>query len=517
MSDSTDSNTPSDSGSTQDLAAQANHSETGSIGGSGSSSGNGAAVDMSPMPPEIEAIENQEWLDSLDYVIHNGGPERTRQLLQHLAAHAKKYGVPTPYSGETSYTNTIPTSQQPEYPGDLEIEERIQNVIRWNAMAMVVRANRQDSSIGGHISTYASSSTLYEVGFQHFFRGREYGHPGDLIYFQGHASPGIYARSFLEGRFKEHHLENFRREMAQGGGLSSYPHPWLMPNYWEFPTVSMGLAPIMSIYQARFNRHLVDRGIIEPNDAQVWTFMGDGEYDEPESQGALTLAGREGLDNINFVINCNLQRLDGPVRGNGKIIQEMEALFRGAGWNVIKVIWGSSWDPLFARDTEGLLAKRLGEIVDGQFQKFSVESGAYIREHLFGTDPRLLAMVEHMSDDDLTQLGRGGHDPAKVYAAYHAAVNHKGQPTVILAKTVKGYGMGESGEGKNVTHQQKKLSADEMRVFRDRFNLNLTDQQVDEAAFVLPEGNTPEMKYLKERRQQLGGRVPARQNSCAPH
>jgi pyruvate dehydrogenase E1 component len=382
--------------------------------------------------------------------------------------------------------------------------------VRWNALAMVVRANREESGIGGHISTYASAATLFEVGFNHFFRARSADHPGDIVYFQGHASPGVYARAFLEGRLNEQHLQNFRREVRSGYGLSSYPHPWLMPGFWQFPSVSMGLSPLMAIYQARFNRYLEDRELLPQSDAKVWALIGDGETDEPESLGAITLAAREKLDNLIFVINCNLQRLDGPVRGNGNIIQELEAVFRGAGWQVIKVIWGSDWDALLAADRDGLLVKRMSEIVDGQRQKFSTESGAYFREHFFGTDPRLLKLVEHLSDEQLKKLRLGGHDPLKVYAAYKAAVEQCGAPTVILARTIKGYGLGESGEGRNVTHQQKKLNDDELRHFRTRFDIPVSEDEIVEAPFYRPADDSAEIQYLREQRKQLGGFVPQR-------
>ncbi len=409
----------------------------------------------------------------------------------------------------TPYINTIPVANQPPYPGDGKLEWRIRSLIRWNAMAMVVRANRKSEGIGGHISTYASAATLYEVGFNHFFKGKETG-VGDLIYFQGHASPGIYARAFLEGRLTEVQLENFRRELSPGGGLSSYPHPRLMPDFWEFPTVSMGLSPLMGIYQARFNRYLEDRGLKKKDHSKIWVFLGDGETDEPESLGALTLASRERLDNLIFVVNCNLQRLDGPVRGNGKIIQELESAFHGAGWNVIKLIWGSDWDPLLAKDSDGLLVKRMGEALDGHYQKYSVENGAYTRNDFFGKDPRLLKIVEHLSDDEIRKLRRGGHDPEKVYAAYKAATEHQGQPTVILAKTIKGYGLGEAGEGRNVTHQQKKMNEAELKAFRDRYEIPISDEEVKEAPFYRPKDSSPEMKYLLERRHSLGGFVPKR-------
>src|SRR3954471_12927116 len=391
---------------------------------------------------ELEAIEQREWRESLDYVIQQGDRDRVHRLLSSLRNHARAPGVSLPFTAVTPYVNTIRAEDQTPLPGSQEIERRIKSLVRWNAMAMVVRGNRASDGIGGPISTYASAATLYEVGFNHFFKGKNKD-AGDIIYFQGHASPGIYARAFLEGRIPVEKLHNFRRELAAGGGLSSYPHPWLMPDFWEYPTVSMGLGPIMSIYQARFNRYLEDRGLKKTAGSKVWAFLGDGETDEPESLGAISLAARERLDNLIFVINCNLQRLDGPVRGNGQIIQELEAIFRGAGWNVIKVIWGSDWDQLEAKDTDGLLAQRLGEIVDGQYQKYAVEDGAYMRQHLFGANPRLLDMVRHLSDDDLKRLRLGGHDPQKVYAAYKAAVEHKGQPTVILARTIKGYGLGE--------------------------------------------------------------------------
>ncbi|HEY2934314.1 MAG TPA: pyruvate dehydrogenase (acetyl-transferring), homodimeric type [Acidobacteriota bacterium] len=465
---------------------------------------------------ELERAELREWLDSLDYVLKSGGPERVQRLLQDLETRAFQAGVRLPFSANTPYINTIPPDQQASFPGNREIERRIRSLVRWNAMAMVVRANRDEPGIGGHISTYASAATLYEVAFNHFFRARGEDHIGDQIYFQGHATPGIYARAFLEARISVEQLENFRRELRSGGGLSSYPHPWLMPDFWEFPTVSMGLAPIMAIYQARFNRYLEDRGLKKSEGAKVWAFLGDGETDEPESLGAITLASRERLDNLVFVINCNLQRLDGPVRGNGKIIQELEAIFRGAGWNVIKVIWGGEWDPLLENDKEGILVKRMNEVVDGQYQKYSVESGKYFREHFFGVDPRLLQMVEPFTDEQLRKARRGGHDPQKVYAAYKAAVDHTGSPSVILAKTIKGYGLGEAGEGRNITHQQKKLNEDELREFRTRFAIPISDQEVAEAPFYRPPDDSPEMKYLHECRLKLGGYVPERRVNCPP-
>ena len=454
--------------------------------------------------------ENREWIESLDYVYENQGPERVHELLRLLQTRAQERGAAFPFSANTPYINTISTDRQPAYPGSREIERRIKSIIRWNAMAMVVRANRESSGIGGHISTYASSATLYEVGFNHFFRAKSANHPGDIVYFQGHAAPGIYARAFLEGRIDRKHLENFRRELKPGGGLSSYPHPYLMPEFWQFPTVSMGLSPLMAIYQARFNRYLQDRGLKSPDDQKVWAFLGDGEIDEPESLGAITLASRERLDNLIFVVNCNLQRLDGPVRGNGKIIQELEAAFRGAGWNVIKVIWGADWDPLLAQDEEGVLIKRMEEVPDGQYQMYSVAGGDYIRNDFFGRYPQLEQMVRNYSDEQLFKLRRGGHDPQKVYAAYQAAVTHEGAPTVILAKTIKGYGLGEAGEGRNVTHQQKKLNDEELRYFRSRFGIPIPDEEIQKMPFYRPAAESEEMKYLQERRRQLGGYIPAR-------
>src|SRR5207245_8743662 len=398
----------------------------------------------------LEMLETREWLDSLDYVLARGGPERAGRLLQQLSLHARRAaGINLPFTATTPYQNTIPVRQQAPFPGSQEMERRIKSLVRWNAMAMVVRANKEETGIGGHISTYASAATLYEVAFNHFLRPRTQTGDRDIVYFQGHAAPGIYSRAFLEGRLPKEKLENFRRELKPGGGLSSYPHPWLMPDFWEYPTVSMGLGPIMAIYQARFMRYLEDRGLKERSSAKVWAFLGDGETDEPEALGAITLPAREKLDNLIFVINCNLQRLDGPVRGNGQIIQELEAAFRGAGWNVIKVLWGREWDPLLAKDREGLLVRRMGEIVDGQYQKFAVESGGYVREHFWGVDSRVLDMVKQLSDDQLKKMTLGGPDPITVYNAYKAAVEHKGAPTVVLARTIKGYGLGEAGEGKN--------------------------------------------------------------------
>jgi pyruvate dehydrogenase E1 component len=452
---------------------------------------------------EIEALETREWLESLDYVLQSGGPARVSRLLRELSDHARRSGVSQPFTANTSYINTISAQDQPPFPGSREIERRIKSLVRWNALAMVVKANKAEDGIGGHISTFASAATLYEVGFNHFFKGKGDDHDGDIIYFQGHAAPGIYARAFLEGRLSSEKLENFRRELKPGGGLSSYPHPWLMPDFWEFPTVSMGLGPIKSIYQARFMRYLEDRGLKKRSNSKVWAFLGDGETDEPESLGAITLASRERLDNLIYVINCNLQRLDGPVRGNGQIIQELEAIFRGAGWNVIKVIWGSEWDTLLDKDQDGLLVKRMGEVVDGEYQKYAVESGEYVRKHFWGADPRLLDMVKHLSDEQLKKLTLGGHDPVKVYAAYNAAVTHTGQPTVILARTIKGYGIGEAGEGKNITHQQKKLNEDELKAFRTRFGIPIGDEEVAKAPFYRPPDNSPEVSYMLERRKQL--------------
>lgn len=472
-------------------------------------------LDKEMSEAEIEEIEIHEWLASLDYVLQEGGPGRVQRLLGQLQLHAHQAGVRLPFSANTPYINTIPPSEEVPFPGNRAIERRIKSLIRWNALAMVVRANRADSSIGGHISTYASAATLYEVGFNHFFRARNDHQEGDLIYFQGHASPGIYARAFLEGRLSIKNMENFRHELQPGGGLSSYPHPWLMPDFWQFPTVSMGLGPIMAIYQARFMRYLEDRGLKPRTNAKVWAYLGDGETDEPEALGAITLPAREKLDNLIFVINCNLQRLDGPVRGNGQIIQELETVFRGAGWNVIKVIWGSDWDPLIEKDHDGLLVKRMGEVVDGEYQKYTVESGQYIREHFFGADPQLLKMVEHFSDEQLFKLRLGGHDPKKVYAAYKAAFDHEGSPTVILARTIKGYGLGEAGEGKNITHQQKKLNEEELREFRARFGIPISDDDLAQTPFYR-QNTSAEIQYLKERREQLGGPLPSRVRTSTP-
>jgi pyruvate dehydrogenase E1 component len=465
----------------------------------------------------LEVLETREWLDSLDYVLAKGGPDRAGRLLQQLSLHARRAaGVNLPFSATTPYQNTIPAVQQPPFPGSQEMERRIKSLVRWNALAMVVRANKIQEGIGGHISTYASAATLYEVAFNHFLRAGSGSGDQDIVYFQGHAAPGIYARAYLEGRIPKEKLENFRRELKPGGGLSSYPHPWLMPDFWEFPTVSMGLGPIQAIYQARFMRYLENRGLKQTRGGKVWAFLGDGEMDEPESLGSITLASRERLDNLIFVVNCNLQRLDGPVRGNGKIIQELEAIFRGAGWNVIKVIWGSDWDSLIRNDRDGLLVRRMGEITDGQYQKFFVESGAYFRQNFFGTDPRLLHMVEHLSDEQLTRMRLGGHDPIKVHAAYKAAVEHQGSPTIILAKTIKGYGLGEAGEGKNITHQQKKLNDEELWMFRSRFGIPIPDAELHEAPFYRPADDSPEITYMQARRKQLGGYLPERKVRSKP-
>jgi pyruvate dehydrogenase E1 component len=462
---------------------------------------------------DVDPVETEEWLDALEAVVKTQGPDRAAFLVQALRARAHEEGVRLPFTAATPYINTIPPQEQPPYPGNRRFEREIKNLIRWNAMAMVVRANKKTEgggAVGGHIATYASAATLYEVGFNHFFRGPNAPGGGDIVYIQGHASPGIYSRAFLEGVLSEKHLENFRQELQPGGGLSSYPHPWLMPNFWQFPTVSMGLSPLTAIYQARFNRYLQDRGIKDTSNQKVWAFLGDGECDEPETLGALTLAAREQLDNLIFVVNCNLQRLDGPVRGNFKIIQELEAAFRGAGWNVIKVVWGDDWDPLLARDETGALVARMNEACDGDFQKYVVAGGAYIRSHFFGKSPGLLKLVEHLSDEQLEVLGRGGHDPDKVYAAYKAAVEHKGAPTVILAKTIKGYGMGDAGEARNTAHQIKKLQEDAVRHFRTRFSIPISDDDLAKLPFQKPAQDSPELEYMRRRREALGGSLPQR-------
>jgi len=464
---------------------------------------------------DIDPIETREWLESIDSVLGAHGPERAHFLLNQMIDFARRSGAYLPFTPNTAYLNTIPTGLQPEYPGDRSIEKRIEAYIRWNAMAMVVQANRVSSEYGGHISSYASCATLYEVGFNHFWRAPSAGHGGDLVFVQGHSAPGIYSRAYLEGRLTEAHLNRFRKEVG-GSGLSSYPHPWLMPEFWQFPTVSMGLGPMMALYQARFMRYLEHRGMIPASDRKVWCFLGDGEMDEPESMGAITMAVRERLDNLVFVVNCNLQRLDGPVRGNGKIIQELEAAFRGAGWNVIKVIWGSRWDPLLAEDHKGLLRRVMEECVDGEYQNFKSKGGAYVREHFFGRYPETAAMVANMSDDDIWRLNRGGHDSRKVYAAYHNAVNHVGQPTIILAKTVKGFGMGAAGEGQNVAHQQKKLDVEALKVFRDRFNIPIADKDIENVPYCKPADDSLEMEYLHEQRKKLGGYLPTRRTKSKP-
>ncbi|MGF1546302.1 MAG: pyruvate dehydrogenase (acetyl-transferring), homodimeric type [Thiotrichales bacterium] len=468
-----------------------------------------------PMDLDNDAQETQEWIEALEAVIEHEGIERAHYLLEQLVDQARRSGANLPYSANTAYVNTLPPHLEAPHPGDHAMEHRIRSLIRWNALAMVVRANRKSSELGGHIATFASAATLYDVGFNHFWRAASHQHGGDLIYFQGHSAPGTYARAFLEGRISEAQLELFRQEV-DGGGLSSYPHPWLMPDLWQFPTVSMGLGPIKAIYQARFMKYLQDRGLADTRDRKVWCFIGDGEVDEPETLGAISLAAREKLDNLIWVVNCNLQRLDGPVRGNGKIIQELEAVFRGVGWNVLKVIWGSYWDPLFALDHDGLLRQRMMEAVDGEYQNYKSRDGAFVREHFFGKYPELKARVAKMSDADIWRLNRGGHDPHKVYAAYHAAVNHKGQPTVILAKTVKGYGMGSAGEAQNRTHSQKKLDEEQLIAFKNRFNIPLSDADAAAAKFCRPADDSPEIRYLLERRKQLGGFIPQRKQLAAP-
>ncbi|HTX23563.1 MAG TPA: pyruvate dehydrogenase (acetyl-transferring), homodimeric type [Steroidobacteraceae bacterium] len=468
-----------------------------------------------PKLQDLDPVETQEWLESIDSVLRVHGPERAHFLLERLIDYTRRSGAYLPFKPNTAYVNTISPGQEREYPGNRAIERRLEAYLRWNALAMVVQANRISSEYGGHLSSYASSATLYEVGFNHFWRGPSHEHPGDLVFFQGHSSPGIYARAYLEGRLSDEQLHHFRQE-ADGKGLSSYPHPWLMPEFWQFPTVSMGLGPMMAIFQARFIRYLEHRGLVQPSDRKVWCFLGDGEMDEPESMGALTMPVREQLDNLIFVINCNLQRLDGPVRGNGKIIQELEAAFLGAGWNVIKVLWGSRWDPLLARDEKGLLRKVMEECVDGEYQNFKAKGGAYTREHFFGKYPELKAMVANMSDDEIWRLNRGGHDARKVYAAYSQAAAHKGQPTVILAKTVKGFGLGKGGEGQMVAHQQKKLDVETLRAFRDRFNIPISDEEITSVPFRKPGDDSEEARYLHGRRAALGGYLPRRSTQAVP-
>ena len=464
---------------------------------------------MRDMIEDIDPIETQEWMDALESVAKNDGDERARYLMRELGSRAAALGVQDATTLNTPYVNTISPRDEVRMPGDLFMERRIRSFIRWNAMAMVMRANDNEDALGGHISSFSSSATLYDIGFNYFFHGPEGDRESDMVFFQGHISPGIYARAYLEGRLTEEQLDNFRREV-DGNGLSSYPHPWLMPSFWQFPTVSMGLGPIQAIYQAHVMRYLSARDLVKRGNRKVWAFLGDGECDEPETLGAISLAGREQLENLVFVINCNLQRLDGPVRGNGKIVQELEGVFKGAGWNVIKVLWGRHWDPLFERDTTGLLTKRMNEVCDGELQNYKANGGAYTREHFFGKYPELLELVKDMSDDEIMKLNRGGHDPYKVYAAYHEAMNNKGQPTVILAQTVKGYGTGQSGQAKNDTHSLKKVALDDLKAFRDNFNIPLSDDQLKEVPYYRPSPDSPEMKYMLERRKQLGGFYPAR-------
>jgi pyruvate dehydrogenase E1 component len=461
-----------------------------------------------------DAVETGEWIDSLRAVLHHRGSDRATFLLERLTAEAQRAGAAATFALNTPYVNTIPPEREERANWDRDVEHRIRSIIRWNAVAIILRANKNSSELGGHIASFQSAATLYDIGFGHFWRAASEKHGGDLIYIQGHSSPGIYARAFVEGRLSEQQLLSFRQE-AGGTGLSSYPHPWLMPDFWQFPTVSMGLGPLMAIYQARFLKYLHGRGIADTAARKVWAFMGDGEMDEPESLGAVSLAGRERLDNLIFVINCNLQRLDGPVRGNGKIVQELEGIFRGAGWNVIKVLWGSGWDQLLAKDTSGLLRKRMEECVDGEYQDFKSKNGAYVRQQFFGKYPETAALVKDWSDDDIWALRRGGHDPVKVYAAYAAALKHVGQPTVILAKTVKGYGMGEAGEGQMITHQQKKMGLEALRKFRDRFSIPVSDEKLEEIPFLGLADGSAEKKYLQGRRQQLGGPLPQRRRKSA--
>ncbi|MDH4126566.1 MAG: pyruvate dehydrogenase (acetyl-transferring), homodimeric type [Gammaproteobacteria bacterium] len=464
---------------------------------------------------DIDPLETSEWVESIDSVLRQHGPERAHFLLNQMIDYARRSGAYLPYSPNTAYLNTIPTNREPEYPGDRSIERRLEAYVRWNAMAMVVQANRVSTEYGGHISSYASSATLYEIGFNHFWRAPSKDTLGDMVFFQGHSSPGIYARAYLEGRLTEDDLNRFRREVG-GGGLSSYPHPWLMPDFWQFPTVSMGLGPMMAIYQARFMRYMENRDMIPASDRKVWCFLGDGEMDEPESMGAITMPVREGLDNLVFVVNCNLQRLDGPVRGNGKIIQELEAAFSGAGWNVIKVVWGSRWDPLLAKDINGHLRRIMEETVDGEYQTIKSKDGAYVRKEFFGKHPEALELVANMSDQEIWYLNRGGHDPIKVHAAYHAAMKHTGRPTVILAKTVKGYGMGSAGEGQNTAHQQKKLDVSALKDMRDRFNIPVSDKDIENVPYYKPAADSIELEYLMERRRALGGSLPQRRRLAAP-
>ena len=469
---------------------------------------------VDPLKQDLDPQETREWKDALEEVIERDGPERAHFLIGALVDKARRSGAYLPFNATTAYINTIPPHQEAQRPGDPSLERRLKSIIRWNAMAMVVKANRKPGGLGGHIATYQSIANLFEVGFNHFFHAPTADHGGDLVLFQGHSSPGVYARAFLEGRISEQQMANFREETI--GGLTSYPHPWLMPSFWQFPTVSMGLASLSAIYQARFMKYLDNRSLITADERKVWAFLGDGEMDEPESLGAISLATRERLDNLIFVVNCNLQRLDGPVRGNGKIIQELEAVFRGAGWNVIKVVWGSNWDPLLARDKSGLLRQRMEEVLDGEYQLYASHQGDFVRQHFFAKYDQVAELVADMSDDDLWRLKRGGHDPQKVYAAYHAAVNHSGQPTVILAKTIKGYGMGEAGEGQNITHQQKKMGEQSLHAFRDRFNIPISEEQIDELPFYKPEEDSAVMRYMRERREALGGYLPSRKPNAEP-
>ena len=466
---------------------------------------------MSP-PEDVDAVETQEWIEALDAVVRNDGTRRAHDLVERVVERARLRGAAIEYVGPTPYVNTIHTEDEPDLPGDPGLERRVRSLVRWNAIAMVLRANKESSELGGHIASYQSAALLYEIGFNHFWHAPGAEHGGDLVYIQGHSAPGIYARSFLEGRLSEEQMDGFRQEVSRGG-LSSYPHPWLMPEYWQFPTVSMGLGPIMAIYQARFMRYLTDRGVADTGGRKVWCFMGDGESDEPESLGAIRFAGRERLDNLVFVVNCNLQRLDGPVHGNGKIIQELETVFRGAGWNVIKLIWGDRWDPLLAADDNGLLVRRMEEAIDGEYQTYKARDGAYVREHFFGAYPELAERVREMTDEQIWDLNRGGHDARKVYAAYAAAQATEGRPTVILAKTIKGYGMGEAGEGQNITHQQKKMNLEALRVFRDRFDLEISDEEVENLSYHRPPEDSEEIRYLQERRKALGGYLPQRRRT----
>src|SRR5487761_419832 len=463
--------------------------------------------------PDIDPQETREWVEALEGVLATEGPDRAHFLIEQLIDKARRSGAYLPFSANTAYINTIPVESQVRIPGDQNIEHRIRSIARWNAMAMVVRANKH-TNVGGHIASYASAATLYDVGFNHFWHGLSDRHCGDLVFIQGHSAPGVYARAFLLGRLTESQLDNYRQEV-DGKGISSYPHPWLMPDFWQFPTVSMGLGPLMAIYQARFMKYLHDRGLADTSGRKVWCFCGDGEMDEPESMGAIGMASRENLDNLIFVVNCNLQRLDGPVRGNGKIIQELESDFRGAGWNVIKVIWGSNWDALLARDKLGLLRKRMEECVDGEYQAFKARDGAYVRKEFFAKYPELLEMVSGMTDDEVWQLRRGGHDSVKIYAAYAAAIAHRGQPTVILAKTVKGYGMGASGEGMNIAHQAKHMTLPALKAFRDRYKIPVPDDQIANAPFYRPPDDSEEIRYLKRQREKLGGPIPQRRRKSA--